>query len=76
MDDKEKFGIDDTFVPYDELTNTLRTREQIIRLRREAEQREAEEQEPFEATTGIKVYPFVKTPVGWKQRVLNKLKKS
>ena len=86
MDDKEKFGIADTFVPYEELTNTLRMREKLLQLRREAEAREAEEQEAeergaeepesFEATTGIKVYPYVKTRVSLKQRVLSKLKKS
>ena len=81
MDDKEKFGIADTFVPYDELTNTLNMREKLFELRREAEareadKREAEEAKPFQDTTGIKVYPYVKTHITLKQRALNMLKKS
>ena len=81
MDDKERFNIADTFVPYDELTNTLNMREKLLELRREAEareadKREAEEAKLFQDTTGIKVYPYVKTSVTLKQRALNILKKS
>ncbi len=81
MDEKEKFGITDTFVPYEELTNTLNMREKLLELRREAEareadKREAEEAQPFQDTTGIKIYPYVKTSVTLMQRALNMLKKS
>ncbi len=43
-----RFAIGNTFVPYDQTTNTLKLREYMIKLRREAEEREAEEREAEE----------------------------
>lgn len=81
MDDKEKLGIADTFVPYAELTNTLNMREKLLQLRREAEAREADARESKEsntlgATSGVKVYAFEKTHVTLRQRIFGKPKKS
>ncbi len=81
MDDKEKFGIADTFVPYEELTSTLNMREKLLQLRREAEAREAgageaEKSDTVGATSGVKVYPYEKTHVTLRQRVFGKPKKS
>ncbi len=59
--DNETFDLTDTFVSYNELTTTLKARSTVSQLRREAEAREDKEQNPFGDTTGIKVYPFVKT---------------
>ncbi len=43
-----RFAIGNTFVPYDQTTNTLKLREYMIKLRREAEEREAEERKAEE----------------------------
>ncbi len=43
-----RFAIGNTFVPYDQTTNTLKLRDYMIELRREAEEREAEEREAEE----------------------------
>ncbi len=86
MDDKDKFDITDIFIPYDELTNTLKLRAEIRQLRREAEAREAEAREaaareaedpqPSEDTSGIKIYPLAKTHVSSTQRVLKWFRKA
>ena len=69
--DNETFDPTDTFVPYHELTTTLKARSTVSQLRREMEAREDKERNPFGDTTGIKVYPFVKTRVSWTQRISN-----
>jgi hypothetical protein len=69
--DNETFDPTDTFVPYHELTTTLKARSTVSQLRREAEAREDQERNPFGDTTGIKVYPFVKTRISWTQRISN-----
>ena len=71
MDDQDRFDDIDTFVPYDELTNTPKMREAIIQFRRETEERETEtiDSETLLATSRIKRYPFDKT--SWTQRVLS-----
>jgi hypothetical protein len=66
--DNETFDPTDTFVPYDELTATLKVRDATLQLRREAKEQESEDPEAFGATSGVKVYPFVKTRVNWTQR--------
>ena len=48
MDDKDKFAITDTFVPYKELTITPTMRKKIIQLRLEVERLEAEQLEAEE----------------------------
>ena len=80
MDDQDRSDDIDTFVPYDELTNTPKMREAIIQFRRETEEREAEERETetidsetLLATSRIKRYPFDKT--SWTQRVLSWFKR-
>jgi len=74
--DKDNFKPTDTFVPYDELTATLKLRETAAQTRREAEAREDKEQNSFADSTGIGVYPFVRTRVSWKQRVLGWFRRS
>jgi len=76
MDDQDRFDDIDTFVPYDELTNTPKMREAIIQLRRETEERQTEtiDSETLLATSRIKRSPFVKT--SWTQRVLSWFKRS
>jgi hypothetical protein len=69
--DRETVDPTDTFVPYEELTTTLKARSTISQLRREAEALEDQERNPFGDTTGIKVYPFVKTRISWTQRISN-----
>ena len=67
--DRETLDPTDTFVPYNELTATLKLRDTTSQLRREAKAQESEDPEVFGATSGVKVYPFVKTRVSWTQRV-------
>ena len=67
--DNEAFDPTDTFISYNELTATLKLRETAAQTRREAEAREDRKRNPFGDTTGLKVYPFVKTRVSWIQRV-------
>ena len=43
-----RFAIGDTFVPYEQTSNTRKLRECMIKLRLEAEEREAEEREAEE----------------------------
>ena len=67
--DDDNFKPTDTFVPYDELTATLKLRETAAQTRREVKAQVSEGPEVFGATSGVKVYPFVKTRVSWIQRV-------
>ncbi len=67
--DNNNFKPTDTFVPYDELTTTLKARNTTSQSRREAKAREFEDPEVFGVTSGVRVYPFVKTRVSWIQRV-------
>ena len=67
--DDENFEPTDTFVPYDELTTTLKARSTISQSRREAKARELEDSDVLGATSGVRVYPFVKTRISWIQRV-------
>jgi hypothetical protein len=70
--DNDNFNPTDTFVPYDELTATLKLRETAAQTRREAQaQVVPKDPEIFGATTGVKVYSFVKTRVSWTQRISN-----
>jgi hypothetical protein len=69
--DNDNYNPTDTFVPYHELTATLKLRETTAQTRRETEAREDKERNPFGDTTGIKIYPFVKTRVSWTQRISN-----
>ena len=69
-DEKDDLDLADMFVPHSELTVKLDLRETAAQTRRDAEERENKERNPFEDTTGIKVYPFVKTRVSWMRRVL------
>ena len=43
-----RFAIGDTFVPYEQTSNTLKLRESMVKLRLEAEKRETEEREAEE----------------------------
>ncbi len=43
-----RFAIGDTFVPYEQTSNTRKLRECMVKLRREAEERETEERETEE----------------------------
>ncbi len=74
MSDKNELDLTDTFVSYSELSGKLDLRETAAQTRREAEAREDKEQNSFGDTTGIKVYPFVRTGVSWTQRVLGWLR--
>ena len=67
--DNDNLNPTDTFVPYDELTTTLKARNTTSQSRREAKARELEDPEAFGVTSGVRVYPFVKTRVSWIQRV-------
>ncbi len=67
--DNDNFNPTDTFVPYDELTATLKLRETAAQTRREAKAQVSEDPEVFGATSSVRVYPFVKTRVSWIQRV-------
>jgi hypothetical protein len=67
--DNEAFDPTNTYVSYSELTGKLDLRDTAAQTRREAEAREDQKRNPFGDTTGIKVYPFVKTRVSWIQRV-------
>ncbi len=69
MSDKDELDLTDTFVSYSELSGKLDLRETAAQTRREAEAREDQKRNPFGDTTGIKVYPFVKTRVSWIQRI-------
>jgi len=71
MNNKDELDLTDTFISYSELSGKLDLRETATRTRREAEAREDKKQNSLADTTGIKVYPFVRTRVSWKQRVLN-----
>ena len=71
MIDKDELDLTDTYVSYSELTGKLDLREATAQTRREAEAREDKELNPFGDTTGISVYPFVKTRVSWTQRISN-----
>ena len=62
-------GDKDTFVSYNQLTTTLEARNTTSRVQRETEAREREDPETLGVTSGIKVYPFIKTRVSWIQRV-------
>jgi hypothetical protein len=74
--DNETVDPTDTFVPYDELTERLDLSETAAQTRREAETRDDKERNPFGDTTGIKVYPFVRTRVSWTQRVFGWFRRS
>ena len=74
-DDKDEISLTGTYVSYSELTGKLDLRDTAAQARREAEAQEDKEQNPFADTTGIKVYPFVKTRIGWTQRVFNWFKR-
>ena len=76
MSDKDKLDLTDTYVSYSELTGKLDMRDTAAQTRREAEAQEDKEQNPFGDTTGIKVYPFVKTRVSWADRVLSWFRRS
>ena len=67
--DSDTFDLTDTFVSYNELTTTLKARNTTSRVQREVEAQEREDPETFGVTSGVKVYPFVKTRVSWIQRV-------
>ena len=43
-----RFAIGNTFVPYDQTSNTLKLRQYMIKLRQEAEEREAKERKAEE----------------------------
>ena len=66
MDGKDKINVMDTFVPNDESTN----KSSLLHITPRFE-RETGEPEPFGDTSGIKAYPFVRTGVSWKQRILS-----
>lgn len=74
MNDKNELDLTDTFVSYNELSGKLDLRETAAQTRREAEARADKKQNSFGATTGIKVYPFVRAGVSWTQRVLGWLR--
>jgi len=74
--DNEIFDLTDTFVSYNELTTTLQARNTTSRVQRETEAREHEDPGTFGVTSGVKVYPFVKTRVSWIQRVSNWLRRT
>ena len=69
--DDDNFKPTDTFVPYDELTATLKLHETAAQTRREAQAQVSKDPEIVGATTGVKVYSFVKTRVSWAQRISN-----
>ena len=69
--DNEAFDPTDTFISYKELTTTLKLRETAAQTQREAKAQLSEDPEVFGATSGVKVYPFVKTRVSWTQRISN-----
>ena len=65
MDDQKRMDGVDTFVPYDHLTSKTRLLKSISEL-----ERDNEDPESSEATSGIKTFPFVETRISWAQRVL------
>ena len=74
--DNDELDLTDTYVPYTELTGALDLHDIAAQARRESEARKDREQNPFGDTTGIKIYPFVRTRVSWTDRVLNWLRRS
>ena len=69
--DNETSDPTDTFISYQKLTTKLKLRETAAQTRRETKAQVPEDPEVFGATSGAKVYPFVKTRVSWTQRVSN-----
>ena len=76
MTGKDELDLTDTYVPYTELTGALDLRETAAQARRESEARKDREQNPFGDTTGITVFPFVRTRVSWTSRVLSWFRRS
>lgn len=79
MNDKnynDELDLTDTYVPYTELTGALDLHETAAQARRESEERKDREQNPFGDTTGVKVYPFVRTRVSWTSHVFSWLRRS
>jgi hypothetical protein len=74
--DSDELDLSDTYVPYTELTGALDLVETAAQVRRESEAQKDREQNPFGDTTGIKIYPFVRTRVSWTDRVLSWLRRS
>ena len=65
MSDDSKTDLTDTSEPHDEISDKLKRLEAITQVTRKIE-----EGIEFGATSGIKVYEFIKTRLSWKQRVL------
>ena len=74
--DSDELDLSDAYVPYTELTGALDLVETAAQARRESEAQKDREQNPFGDTTGIKIYPFVRTRVSWTDRVLSWLRRS
>ena len=69
MDDENNLDLTDTSAPHDEISDKLRHFEAMSQVTQKIKAGIA-----FGATSGIKLYEFVKSRVSWKQRVLNFLK--